>query len=243
MNTRDVTEENTHGYLYAMVLAPPNTTAPVAVSLQLEWVMTFSEPQQDDSAFDLGTAFRPTSDAEIYVAALQIRADGTTNAILCWANHVPVTYTGITEKESRNIYLFPAGITTSDETKKAYYGVPFQSTYLQEFVFNMFPTFAQAKTFQESNNTYDGWGLATDGPWNQATPCYLISPWTPTMKINEVLNTTNFCDHCQSSPLMVGKNSNNHSKNLKTTSSESLVLVSQQPQRPIEEHFSTLTMS
>lgn len=230
MNTREPTEENTHGYLYAMVLAPPNTTSPVAVSIQLEWVITFSEPQQDDNGFDLGTAIRPTSDAEIYVAKLTVASDGTTNAVLCWSNHQPVTFKGLTSSDTRNIYLFPAGISTAEENVKAYYGVLAKSSYLSALHMRMFPSFAQAKKYQTSYSVYDGWSVTADGPWEQATPCYLVSAWTPTMQLNEVLNAEdeNFRRPSQSSPLTVGEKPRILSSH---SSKESLVLVSRQPNR------------
>lgn len=224
MNTRDSTEENTHGYLYAMVLAPPNATTPVAVSVQLEWVITFSEPQQEDSGFDLGTALRPTADSEIYVANLAVLSDGTTNAVLCWSNHTPVTYQGLSNKDARNIYLFPAGITTSNEDTKVYYGVLTLSNYLKTLYMNMFPSFTKAKKFQETYNAYDGWAPSGDGPWNQATPCYLVSSWTPAMQLNMSLNVENFSRPTQSLPSTVGENSETNSK---ITSIESPVPVSQ----------------
>nr|WPV03029.1 putative capsid precursor [buhirugu virus 7] len=237
MNTRDPTEENTHGYLYAMVLAPPNATSAVAVSIQLEWVITFSEPQQEDNGFDLGTAIRPTSDAQVYVARIQVAKDGTVNGVLCWSNHQPVTYTGLTTADTRNIYLFPAGLTTSEEETKAYYGVLSKSSYLNALLMIMFPTFSEAKKYQETYSVYNGWPVKADGPWNSSTPCYLVSAWTPTMRLNEnlgaVRETSNFRLRSQSSLLTVGENINKLSR---TSSNESLVLVSQQPRRQLEEH-------
>ncbi len=243
MNTRDSTEENTHGYLYAMVLAPPNVTTPVAVSVQLEWVITFSEPMQEDNGFDIGQSIRPTSDAEIYIAALAVLSDGTKNAVLCWSNHTPVTYEGLSNKDDRNIYLFPAGITTAKEGTKCYYGVLTLSSYLRTLYFSMFPTFTQAKLYQETKNMYNGWNPESDGPWNQSTPCYLVNAWSPMLKMRSALAITNgiqsenFHQPSQSSPLTVGRDSKPLSKTSKTTSQESLVLVSQQPRQPLEELY------
>lgn len=179
VNTEEETEENTHGYIYGALLAPPNTTTSIVLSMNLEWTVTLSQPQQHDS-LTLDAVIQPTSDAQVYAGKGQT-TDGNTYAFISWSNHNPVTYNGAKE---RTIYLLPTGIDGFDKDGKSvkfYYAVWSIGTSgnLPSQRMVLFPTFTGAEEYQQAYSTGTLYHTNKDGPWHPAVNLYVVSSYTP----------------------------------------------------------------
>lgn len=184
VNVPEVTEENTHGYLYAALVAPPNTTTTIVLSINLEWTVTLSSPQQHDDIV-LDSVIQPVSDSQVY-AASATTADGHQYAFLSWSNHNPVQYNGAQE---RTIYLLPTGVEGYDKDNtavKLYYAVWSKGTSGSLPVLRMvlFPTFTLAEEYQQAYSTSTLWPSAKDGGWHAATNLYTVSNYTPITTAN-----------------------------------------------------------
>lgn len=175
VNGIHLTEENNHGYLYCIVIAPPNTTDTIQLTFSLDWVVHFSQPQLQPDALLTG-ALVPSSNSQVYSASTAI--NDVKGALLCWSGHKPVQYPGV---KNRAIYLIPKGITYFDadsNEKIAYYGVWASFVGLQGLY--LFPTLTTAQTFQQAWNVYSLTRCAKDSGWQDEVYIYLLEEYTPT---------------------------------------------------------------